>query len=59
MEFKGNLKQAEDDDVMIDERDKITKFVRNCKSLLTLDIKKHNKIPPTTLQYYKFIKMIG
>jgi len=31
MEFKGNLKQAEDDDVMIDERDKITKFVWSCK----------------------------
>jgi len=27
MEFTGNLKQAEDDDVMLDERDKITKFV--------------------------------
>jgi len=31
MEFKGNLKQAEDDDVMIDEWDKITRFVKNCK----------------------------
>lgn len=28
-------------------------------STLNLDIKKHNQIPATTLQYYKFIKMIG
>jgi serine/threonine protein kinase len=37
---------------IINERDKIIKFIK-------VYVKKHNEIPPTTLDYYKFVKLIG
>jgi hypothetical protein len=32
------------------EREKLIKFIKQY-------IKKHNKLPPTTLEYYKFVKV--
>ncbi len=37
---------------IVSERDKIIKFIKSY-------VKKHNEIPPTTLDYYKFVKLIG
>jgi calcium-dependent protein kinase len=37
---------------MLHERDKLIRFIASY-------IKKHKEIPPTTLDYYKFVKMIG
>ncbi len=37
---------------ILSERDKIIKFIKAY-------IKKNNEIPPTTLDYYKFVKLIG
>ena len=39
-------------DSILGEREKIIKFIRAY-------IKRHNEIPPTTLDYYKFVKLIG
>jgi serine/threonine protein kinase len=37
---------------IVGEREKIIKFIKAY-------IKRHNEIPPTTLDYYKFVKLIG
>ncbi len=37
---------------IINERDKIIKFIK-------VYVKRHNEVPPTTLDYYKFVKLIG
>jgi serine/threonine protein kinase len=37
---------------LLHEREKLIKFIVNY-------IKKNNEIPPTTLDYYKFVRMIG
>ena len=37
---------------IINEREKIIKFIK-------VYVKRHNEIPPTTLDYYKFVKLIG
>lgn len=37
---------------MIKQREKLIAFIRNY-------IKKTNELPPTTLEFYKFIKLIG
>lgn len=39
-------------DDILSEREKIIKFIKAY-------IKRHNEIPPTTLDYYKFVKLIG
>lgn len=39
-------------DSITNERDKIIKFIKAYT-------KKHNEVPPTTLDYYKFVKLIG
>lgn len=36
----------------------ITNYVQ-LKQIKKVDIKKHGKIPPTTLDYYKFVRLIG
>lgn len=47
-------------DSIIQEREKLIRFIKSRKySHLTLDIKQHNELPPTTLDYYKFVKLIG
>jgi len=40
------------DDTILQERDRLIKFIKSY-------IKKHNELPPTTLEYYKFVKLIG
>lgn len=40
------------DEGIVAEREKQIKFIKQY-------IKKHNELPPTTLDYYKFVKMIG
>ena len=45
-------KQAEMGGDLIQEREKLIKFVKQY-------IAKKNVLPPTTLQYYKFVKLIG
>ena len=37
---------------ILNEREKIIKYINSY-------IKKNNEIPPTTLDYYKFVKLIG
>lgn len=37
---------------IIKDREKLIRFTK-------LYIKKHNELPPTTLDYYKFVKLIG
>ena len=37
---------------VMSEREKIMKFIK-------VYVKRHNEIPPTTLDYYKFVKLIG
>ncbi len=39
-------------DSILSEREKIVKFIK-------VYVKRHNEIPPTTLDYYKFVKLIG
>ena len=39
-------------DEILSERDKIIKFIKAY-------VKRNNEIPPTTLDYYKFVKLIG
>ena len=39
-------------DSVIQDREKLVKFITNY-------IKKHNELPPTTLDYYKYIKLVG
>ena len=39
-------------DTIYQEREKIIKFIK-------LYVKRHGEIPPTTLDYYKFVKLIG
>lgn len=39
-------------DKITTEREKLIKFI-------SLYIQKNNEIPPTTLDYYKFVKLIG
>jgi len=50
-------------DEVMQDREKLIKFIKFCKitfmRLVHIDIKKHNKLPPTTLEYYKFVKLIG
>lgn len=40
------------DETILQERDRLIKFIKGY-------IKKHNELPPTTLEYYKFVKLIG
>lgn len=40
------------DDTVLQERERLIKFIKSY-------IKKHNELPPTTLEYYKFVKLIG
>jgi serine/threonine protein kinase len=40
------------DESMLQERERLIKFIKSY-------IKKHNELPPTTLEYYKFVKLIG
>jgi hypothetical protein len=40
------------DDTIIQERDQLIKYMKQY-------IKKNNELPPTTLNFYKFVKMIG
>lgn len=47
-----NGKEITLNDSIMGEREKIMKFIRAY-------IKRHNEIPPTTLDYYKFVKLIG
>jgi serine/threonine protein kinase len=37
---------------MLHERDQLIKYIKSY-------IKKHNELPPTTLNFYKFVKLIG
>ena len=48
-------------DSIIVEREKLIKFIRNCNNphLNIIDIRKHNEMPPTTLDYYKYMKLVG
>lgn len=41
-----------DDIGLLEERDKLIKFIK-------LYTKKNGEAPPTTLDYYKFVKLIG
>ena len=40
------------DETILQERDRLIKFIKSY-------IKKNNELPPTTLEYYKFVKLIG
>jgi len=40
------------DEGIVGEREKLIKFIKQ-------HIKKHNELPPTNLDYYKFVKLIG
>jgi len=44
--------QAMNSDNIIVEREKLVKFIQSY-------VKKHNELPPTTLDYYKYIKLVG
>jgi serine/threonine protein kinase len=47
-------------DNLIQEREKLIKSIKSRKlPNLIIDIKKTNELPPTTLEYYKFVKLIG
>jgi len=40
------------DDTILQERDQLIKYIKQY-------IKKNNELPPTTLNFYKFVKLIG
>ena len=40
------------DDTILQERDQLIKYIKQY-------IKKSNELPPTTLNFYKFVKLIG
>lgn len=40
------------DDQLLHERDTLISYIKNY-------IKKNNELPPTTLDFYKFVKLIG
>ena len=39
-------------DQVTEDRDKLIRYIRSY-------VKKHNKIPPTTLDFYRFVKLLG
>ena len=49
---KGKDGQTKIDDTIIQERDQLIKYIKQY-------IKKNNELPPTTLNFYKFVKLIG
>jgi len=40
------------DDTLLQERDRLIKFIKGF-------IDQKNELPPTTLEFYKFVKLIG
>jgi len=51
-EMNSNDGATKVDESILVERDRLVKFIKSY-------IKKHNELPPTTLEYYKFVKLIG
>lgn len=48
----GGAATTKVDETILQERDRLIKFIKSY-------IKKNNELPPTTLEYYKFVKLIG
>jgi len=52
MDHDESLSKLNDNSNVVMERENLIKFIKNY-------IRKHNELPPTTLDYYKYVKLVG